>query len=862
TFTDRAAREMRDRIRTAIHAELRPETKPADRERWKNHLRNLESAAISTIHSFCGNLLRQYAIPMGLDPRFEILEELLSSNVRDEALRDALQEILTATTESGDDLRGLVPLFGWPITKAAVESLLKSPAPQAWEEWGRRTSDDVADEWLTIRRGLLRDHVRHLVTAEPGIADCLSLLRTYPCESPLLQANVETLLKEMPRLDEAPDLAAAVNRLHEAAKVGRLGRKGWPDETAYDAIKKAFERFRKELPAKLAVFVEEPEKLAEAVAVGQRFVRVAAACDCVYQSRKLQAGVADFQDLLTMARDLLRDRPNIREQVRRRYRFVMIDEFQDTDPVQMELVELLCGPGLKHGSLFAVGDAKQSIYRFRGAEVELFQRLRDSVPADGRQQLTVNFRAQPAILDFVNALFARDIPEYESLIPNRGQINAGPCVEFLWTGRGEKESVQEGRRREAERIARRLAGMIGRGERLVADRKASESRPVRAGDIVLLFRSMSNVGIYEAALRQHGLDYYLVGGRAFFAQQEIYDLLSLLRTLENPRDGVALAGTLRSPFGCLNDETLYFLAQRGDGLWAGLHDDSILDRLSVDERPAAERARRFLDRWRDQKDRLSIAGLLNFVLADCGYDAALRYEFLGDRKLANLWKLIDMARTFDRSGRFGLADFIQRLGELVRSQPREEQAATLPEKADVVRLMSIHQAKGLEFPVVVLPDLAGKTGGTQPPAAVWDSDIGCVSRPPVEEQTRLFSDFGWKVWQVREKLAGWQEDLRILYVACTRVESYLILSGAFPQPFRPGNTAMTVLCKQFDIETGKCLDDAIPVDHRPVIRVIGPEVEVEQYRLSSRRDSVTPLSVTDLPAVGPVTVGPTEMGTQ
>src|SRR5262249_49919863 len=155
---------------------------------------------------------------------------------------------------------------------------------------------------------------------------------------------------------------------------------------------------------------------------------------------------------------------------------------------------------------------------------------------------------------------------------------------------------------------------------------ARRPRPVRPGDVVLLFRSMSNVALYEAALRRHGLDYYLVGGRAFFAQQEIYDLLNLLRALENPRDEVSLAGTLRSPFCCLGDEALFLLARHRDGLWAGLCDDDAHGQLPDDQRPAAARARRHLARWHALKDRLTIARLLGEVFADSGYDAAVQFE--------------------------------------------------------------------------------------------------------------------------------------------------------------------------------------------------------------------------------------------
>src|SRR5207244_3702032 len=159
-----------------------------------------------------------------------------------------------------------------------------------------------------------------------------------------------------------------------------------------------------------------------------------------------------------------------------------------------------------------------------------------------------------------------------------------------------------------------------------------------------------------------------------------------------------------------------------------------------------------------------------------------QFEFLGDRKLANLWKLIDLARSFDRSGLFGMAEFIQRLGDLVRTQPREEQAATQPENADVVRLMTIHQAKGLEFPVVFVPDLAASSGPPRQPVAHWDARLGCVIRPPADDPPP-FPDYSQRLWNTAEDIEDWREDLRILYVACTRAEAYLVLSAALPADF-------------------------------------------------------------------------------
>ncbi|HVS35828.1 MAG TPA: UvrD-helicase domain-containing protein, partial [Gemmataceae bacterium] len=751
TFTDRAAREMRGRIRGAVEQLLRT-ADDAGAETWTRHLRNLETAPISTIHAFCAALLRQNAVEAGVDPRFDVLEEILSVNVETDAINSCLQRLLTAPTEAGEDLKQLILLHGWRPVVDGVTGLLRSRDESSWRRWLDEPAERIAQQWRHYaRQSLLPRRLEQVIGARPAVLRCLDLLRRSPPLPGPIADNVRRLLDTLPQLGAAPDLGAAMKELHELAKVGHLGKKAWPDPAVYEPIRDALADFREDLKGwDLASFDAAAEELGPAVEVGRRWLHVATEAVEAYRERKRAHGVVDFQDLLTVARDLLRDRPEVRERLRHRYRFLLIDELQDTDPVQMELVELLCGAGLTAGKLFAVGDANQSIYRFRGADVQGFLQLRDQMPLEGRQHLTWNFRSQPAVLDFANAVFGQCLTDYHPLETNKPQINAGPCVEFLWSPRDEddegKARAAEGRRAEARWIAQRIAGLVRGGTEIVVDRegRTDRLRPVRPGDVVLLFRAMTSVHLYEAALREQRIDYYLVGGRAFFAQQEIYDLLNLLRTLENPQDGVSLAGVLRSPFCCVSDEALFVLGRPpslpsrhgggegwgGGDLWTALCDEASDVRLPADQRERVARARRNLQRWRGLKDRLPIARLLGAVFADSGFDAATQFEPLGDRKLANLWKLQDLARTFDRSGLFGLAEFIARLGDLVRTQPREEQAATQPENADVVRLMTIHQAKGLQFNVVIVPDLAATGRGGAQPAACWDRGFGCVVRPP------------------------------------------------------------------------------------------------------------------------------------
>jgi ATP-dependent exoDNAse (exonuclease V) beta subunit len=289
-----------------------------------------------------------------------------------------------------------------------------------------------------------------------------------------MRQSIAYLLENLPRLGEADDLETALQELIECAKVGKERGKAWASDEVYQVIKSAFEEFRDELRGRLELFLEEPEEVGEAVRVGQRFLRVADAAARAYQQRKRSEGVVDFQDLLARTRDLLRDQPEVRAALQRRYRFILIDELQDTDPVQHELVEHLCGDSLTAGKLFAVGDHQQSIYRFRGAAVELFTELRRRVPEPGRQALSINFRSQPAILHFANALFTRHLRHFQALEPHHAQANPGACIEFLWNVESERSSADEQRAREADLIARRLRRLLDDGEPLVRE---GERRP-------------------------------------------------------------------------------------------------------------------------------------------------------------------------------------------------------------------------------------------------------------------------------------------------------------------------------------------------------------------------------------------------
>lgn len=832
TFTNKAARELRDRIRRECRLRLESGGDPAY---WRGVLRGLAGSRIGTFHSFCGEVLRRHAIVAGVDPGFAVLDEPIAQALRDQALSVALRERLAARDR---DLIDLAVDFGLGPVRQALGSLLANRSGGDIAAWADREPSDLFNLWLD----------RWTTAVRPAlIAEFASW--SGPC-SRLAGADAHDKVRE--RLgqladafarfsagEEPKDLLASIVQL---ARMPGLGAKYWPSAEAHEAAGTLFEKVRD--AARKLDEIREPDVRAslEAAAHGIRLARLATRAREAYDRAKRARGGVDNDDLLIVTRDLLAREPEaVARPLRESIDLVLVDEFQDTDPVQAEILEGLGGPGLLGGRLFLVGDFKQSIYRFRGARPELFQGYRDRFPAEGRLDLTENFRSVPAVLDFVNALFAETFGDEPPLVPGGSPAGDGeaPAVAFLWAasdpaaGPGAPKPDAEGRRRdEARRLAQHLRRRLDEGW-IVRDKKDGRPRRADQGDVAFLFRSLSDASAYESALVAEGLDYHVVGGSGFFAQQEVLDLINVLTAVEDPLDAVALAGTLRSPFFSVSDDALFWIATERKGApHEGLDrcDGPWLDRLPEADRPLAARARRLLAAWRADKDRAPIADLVDRILDESGYEAALLGEFLGDRKRANARKLVRMARRFDEEGGFTLADFVDRLRADLRSATKETQAATTDEGGPIIRLMSIHQAKGLEFPIVVLPDLDRKRPGELRRVA-FDPDLGPLVNPVAEpesagedggETEQPGGSLGWAIYRHQEKAADDAEALRLFYVATTRARDFLILSSATDPGKPPTSPALTLLDRRFDRSSGLLKGPTPAGRAEPRVEVIDP----------------------------------------
>jgi ATP-dependent helicase/nuclease subunit A len=857
TFTDRAAREMRDRIRSACARRIE-NCAETDVPHWLSILRSIDGARISTIHSFCAGFLRRHAVAAGVDPQFGLLE----AETGDTLVRTSIARTVKRLLEQRDeDCLKLVVHYGLDGTRRMLGQLLSGHAMLDADRFLRRDAQQFASEWVEHLNGVFLPRLVRDFAASDAVTQILSLLRENESTNAVMCQRRALLLDRLESLRRGAPGVSLLEEIRDAAQVKGAGNKStWPNEETYEAVKAGFERLRKEID-KIGEFTEIDaaaiQRSAELTVAAVHVVQAAAAD---LAAAKQEASLLGFDDLLVRTRNLLRQSEGVRRETAASIAALLVDEFQDTDPVQAEIVEALVGDGLANGKLFVVGDAKQSIYRFRRADPAVFDAMRARIPSTGRLPLTTNFRSQPAILNFVNALFAPVLKAaYEPLVPHREQVSPTPTIEFLFAlpeaDEDDPDRAEHRRRREAEWMARRIQELLDDPTPRIPEKDSATGetrlRRVQAGDFAVLFRALSDVALYEDVFRRRGIDYYLVGGRAFFAQQEVYDLVNLCAFLNDPENAIPLVGVLRSPFFSFSDDTLVALGGFGQPLRESLDVPPPSD-LPESQQEQVRHASRVLGELSRKKDRLPLAGLLELAIERTGYDASLLHEFLGRRKVANLRKLIDMAREFDRSGRGTLSDFAQRLRDSISEETVEELAATHPETSNVVRLMTIHQSKGLEFPVVIVADMDRPSRGSVW-EAVYHREFGPLLPPPpsgIEEPRHIAIQMNKYVEDREDE----EESLRVLYVALTRAADHLILSSGLYSNGRPRSQWLKLLAERFDLGTGlpkgdpyfgtslgKATPGAIPeirVHHGPPRQTIVPHHKNKLAPLSRFREIV------------------------
>jgi ATP-dependent helicase/nuclease subunit A len=807
TFTNRAANEMRERVRGEIDKLLQL-TGGNERQRWLRHKRALEGAVITTIHGFCSRLLHEFPVEADIDPQFTLLDEHRATML----LEAMVEESLTNAIHHGDEK---IVQLTTGATRAALAAAL---VQMYWKYRGSGFSLQTIEKLSAANHATEADYFDGLNELDAAVSLFLSAQKlTRDAEKKRLSALVEW-----------PDLRAI---LAQPA-----------NDRAIAAYCQAIENFRELRPRKGSAPVEGLDDLLWGSTTGERFVGKVPALrfdllakhyslalidllrDVEHRlnQEKRRLSALDFDDLQLRTLKLLNARPEVRTRIAERYRFFLVDEFQDTNGLQRDLMKKLA---LDSGAnLFIVGDRKQSIYGFRGADVDVFAEMTSAIVAAGGkpQPLKVNFRSQKSLIDAFNFLFKRifaarsEIPrdesarlgyvEHESSIAERPNQHEPPLVEFLVSILPSKKTndnsqdapAEQGDRRDwregdAAQVVERIISLTESKVSPAANGKNTgpDVRAAKYGDIAILFRALTNVWVYESALRRAGIPYLTVQGKGFYQREEITDLIQLLRFLDNTTDELALAAILRSPLCGISDNSLLALRcgpkvgtaneagrlQRRNLLRA-IHEPDQIQFIDEDERAEIDRAAAFLDVMIERRNRYGIAELLRHAVAATDYLTVIAANFDGAQRIANVEKLFLLAERFEASGANLIRDFVRYVEEFEAIGGRESEGQ-MDKSANVVHLMTIHQAKGQEFPVVIIPELHRKP---------MDNDGSFVLDPHRGLSVKIPDGRGQMVrgalLHELQRRAGWREEfesMRLLYVAATRAKDRLILSGAAAQ---------------------------------------------------------------------------------
>ncbi len=706
TYTERAAGELRGRIRARLH------------ELGRHDLaRALDGAWIATIHGFCMRLLKAHPFAAGLDPRFRVLDDSQGRVVRGEAFEVALNEFCAGDDPERLQLLATYGASGLRRMLTSVYETLRSAGRELVLELGERAGlDERLAELAEAARALAADPDAN-DAARAAAAQALVLAEAPPLPERLL------------------DLSGLRARQERAA--------------TYEEARKAVEQ------AALDELALQDRELLQELLHG-----FAAA----YAAAKDRESVLDFEDLELRARDLLRDDESLRERERLRFRSIMVDEFQDTNRLQCELVDLLTGSDTER---FFVGDEFQSIYGFRHADVQVFRERRAS--AETLLPLTRNYRSRPELLSVVNHLFGGEFGEDFQPLAASGEFPDpvfGTPVELLVTDKAAYAgSGVHWRRAEAQHVARRVQELVASGA-------------ATAGEVVLLFAAGTDAEWYEEELRKVGLATYRATGRGYFGQQQVVDLVSYLRLLQNRYDDEAFVSVLASPFVGVSNDTLLLIRRAARGpIFTGIERSLPPDLDERDVRLLRAFKQRY-DRLAEAAGRLSLERLCERIVADHDYDLAVLAQWDGRRRYANLRKLARLARSYEELRGPDIEGFVGFVEEQEAVGAAERDAVSEEEGADAVRLLTIHGAKGLEFKVVVVAD-AGRDRNA--PSAdeilcLADGRFGFRVADPVTGKRH--GVLGYESVKEARQAEDEAERLRLYYVAMTRAIDRLIVSGS------------------------------------------------------------------------------------
>ena len=765
---------MKWRVRQGLDRARESETGAAVREHLAEALRHLDKAFIGTIHSFCAQLLRQRPVEAGVDPSFRELDQTQAYELFARVFREWVEAKLAAPSPA---LERMLVRLAWLDDEDGdpLDALQRTAWRLAeWRDHPRPWESRGVDRVAEIDR--MVDRVQSVAAmrarcSRPGM-DALYLWLQPVGDFTDRVARMEAIGGRDYNLLESDLL-----RLPRGMRYPRKGYGPFADGVPREAMLEAWLQLERDIAA-----VRERLDADLAADLRRDLWDVVA----LYQDAKQRRGQLDFMDLLMQASLLLRD-DGARQYFQRRYERILIDEFQDTDPLQAEVLLLLAADDPSErdwrkatpqpGKLFLVGDPKQSIYRFRRADVALYRRISDSLGARGVEQRSIDKsrRSSTPIQEFVNAAFAERMPHYLPLrdgrdpIPNQPAIVALPMPFPYGTKNIAKSAIDKC---SPNAVAAFVDWLVNQsGWRVTDPQHPGRTLPVAAEHVCILFRRFTNWGTdltqeYVRSLEARNIGHVLVGSKSFHRREEIGVIRTALRAIEWPDDALSVFATVRGPLFSVPDGTLLkFRAAHG-----AMHPFKDLPEDLDEEFAAVREALELLRDLHRQRNYRPLADTINRLLEQTRAHAGFAFRKGGGRVLANVYRLTDMARGFEARGVTSFRSFLEFL-DREAEQGEAAEAPLLEQQMGGVKLMTVHKAKGLEFPVVILADLTARLSGENADRHV-DAEAGLCAQ-------KLLGCAPWELVDHREEEAAQEREEadRVAYVAATRARDLLVVAA-------------------------------------------------------------------------------------
>jgi ATP-dependent helicase/nuclease subunit A len=868
TFTDKAAAEMRSRIREEAGVLSHLPRQVLEEE--------LIVAPVMTFHSFCATVLREYPEKAGITPGFAVMDETGAAQVRadsfDRLMRGAtscedsgaLERVLACTPRT--TLREILEALHGNRERSTTFFLQLGQNPQeiqeAWSAWSGREREMRLRE--AVRDPLVRTSLDRLVLLMERNTD-----RSDRAIATLHGARDDLLVLADPSSD-LDGLAGAIKSVSGIQLTGGSAlRWAGDDFPSYKQCMGTVRDTAKDLVPLQEMEVSPGSRHHETAGLYLQDLQVLFDAYCsALDSVKEQCGALDFDDLVRYARRLLESDGQVARDLSARYRFILVDEFQDTDPSQFGMIlSILAAVKGRNNRLFIVGDPKQSIYLFRNADVTRFREAAEFITTEfeGRTvNLDTNFRSAPELVTFANAFFSRIFPpstkpwefEYQPVAACDMRRETTGGVEFLAVPEQEGMKSHDA---ESDAVARRIQVLAERERPIVWEPDgtgAMTGRPAGYGDIALLLARRTHLPAWTAALSRYGIPFHVHAGTGLFARQEVMDLASTLAFLCRPHDDMALLGALRSPFLGLPDDTLFLVSMAGGRtLWekvreyAGHHPgDSRVSRIV-----------RLLSRWLAYRGREPLTPFIRRILSESAVYMVYAALPDGPQMLANIEKVVHMT-TEDTVLTRGqdLSVFSDGLARSIDEEERSGQGQPEDPMRDRVNIMTIHAAKGLEFPVVVVPECSRPGKHSSKPFMFGDEPaIAGVKAPDPDRNHEVHPTpvLAMLTRELHEKETA--EYRRLLYVAFTRARDYLVVSGTVKPDSREkaasGSSGtdflLSLLYSQGADPAGGCVPVKAPDGSMVGVRFItDPGIFTAEKRCRSPGQVIIPDNVPDSPA--------------